>query len=145
MRYYKPSRMRRQSPPAPTGGFSALLPDSALDLFAADAPDPTHLVPTTGHARFRQSACGVACAEGRLTHERETHGLGSSTLANVDCAECLRLSDLDEPTASAERDDREAPTCKCGAPVYAEGLCVAHHEKRFEESNRALPRGEQRD
>jgi hypothetical protein len=50
--------------------------------------ETTHLVPSTGHPRFRMSLCGVACAEGRLDHEIETHGRGSSTLDHVDCGEC---------------------------------------------------------
>lgn len=125
MRNYRPRpRHLRQAPPS---GFHELLPDSVVDLFAGDSVDPTHLVPDTGHARFRQSACGVMCAEGRLTHERETHGRGSSTLANVDCEECLRLSRGSESLFSSERDNREAPACECGAPVFADGLCVAHH------------------
>lgn len=57
----------------------------------------------------------------------------------------LHLFAADEPTASAERDNREAPTCECGAPVYAEGKCVRCHEDRFEASNRALPPEEQVD
>jgi hypothetical protein len=47
--------------------------------------------------------------------------------------------------ASPDRDNREAPTCACGALVYADGLCVAHHEARLEARNRALPPEEQRD
>jgi hypothetical protein len=66
MRYYKPSRMRRHGPPAPVSGFCDALPESVIDIFAAD----------------------------------------------------------DEPIASADRDNREAPTCACGAPVCADGLCA---------------------
>lgn len=117
---------------------------TAAEILAVEA-DPTHLVPATGHARFRTSLCGVLCAEGRLTHERETHGRASSTLAHVECAECLRLTDLDAPVTSSDRDNRDSPTCECGAPVYADDLCVAHHEQAFEAANRALPPSEQRD
>lgn len=50
-----------------------------------------------------------------------------------------------EPLTSPQRDNREAPACACGAPVYADGLCVRCCEDRHEASNRALPPSEQRD
>ncbi len=68
--------------------------DEAQSLCASErakklAADVTHLVPPTGHARFRTSFCGVLCAEGRLEHERSTHGRGTSTKAHVNCSACL--------------------------------------------------------
>lgn len=33
---------------------------------------------------------------------------------------------------SSERDNREAPTCECGAPVYADGRCVRCHDHEAE-------------
>lgn len=46
---------------------------------------------------------------------------------------------------SSDRDNREPPTCACGAPVYADGLCVSCHQDAAEARNRALPRHLQRD
>lgn len=50
-----------------------------------------------------------------------------------------------EPLTSPQRDNREAPTCSCGAPVYADGLCVRCCEDRHAASNRAQPPSKQRD
>lgn len=57
------------------------------------------------------------------------------------------VTTLDETVeiTSSDLDNREAPTCECGAPVYANGLCVACDETRFEARNRAQTPSEQRD
>lgn len=65
--------------------------------------DRIHLVPPTGHKRFRTSLCGVECAEGGCTNDEQTFARGTSTPEHADCQECLALDEQADPDAAENR------------------------------------------